>query len=528
MRLFAVRGQEIGRDHRRYHTRDGKAHQHREHHGHPELDEELARDAGHQRDGQEDRDDRHRRRHNREADFVGGVDRSLIGRLAHTHMSDDILDLDDRVVDQYPGDKAERQQRQAVERKAHQIHEPEGRNGRQRDRHRADHRGAPVAQEQEDDDDGEHRAFDHRGHRAAILFLRIFGAGEEDLELHLGVVLLDLRQLFHRLVMDADVRRALRLFDREGQHLTAVDLRQITLFGITVGHLGHVRKLDRPAVADRNARFAELECILRVAEDADRLFRPGNFGAPARRVQIDLTELLVHLARGQAIALHPRGIEDHADFAVDPARTAHLAHARDRQQLFSHGIVDEPRQLLERHVGRLDREIGDRTAGDIDTDHLRLENPVGQIAANLRNRLIDVIIGAVDRCPDRKLHHRTATALADIGGEFIDPADAAHRSFDALRHLRFEFRWRSARLRDDDLHRREFDIGIVIDVHPVEADDPRQQQQREQDDRRHRIADAPGGDVAKAHDSNALVRSRSRERLIATISGSSASPCRRR
>src|SRR3546814_16968192 len=43
----------------------------------------------------------------------------------------------------------------------------------------------------------------------------------------------------------------------------------------------------------------------------------------------------------------------------------------------------------------------------------------------------------------------------------------------------------------------------------LEADDTRQQQQDEHDDGRHRIADAPGGDVAKAHDSNAFMRVRS-------------------
>src|SRR3546814_11028626 len=58
------------------------------------------------------------------------------------------------------------------------------------------------------DDDREHRTLDHRGHRAAILFLDIFGAGEEDLEIDLWVVLLDLRQLLHRLVMDGDVGRS--------------------------------------------------------------------------------------------------------------------------------------------------------------------------------------------------------------------------------------------------------------------------------------------------------------------------------
>ncbi len=112
MILLTLRRQEIGGDHRRDHARDRKADEHREYDGHAELDEELARHARHQRDGQEHRDDRHRRRDDREADFVGGIDRRLIGGLAHAHVPHDILDLDDRIVNQHPRDEAQREQRQ--------------------------------------------------------------------------------------------------------------------------------------------------------------------------------------------------------------------------------------------------------------------------------------------------------------------------------------------------------------------------------------------------------------------------------
>src|SRR3546814_9333414 len=49
MALFALRGEEIGRDHRGDHTRDSQAGQHRKNDGQAELDEELSRHAGHQR-----------------------------------------------------------------------------------------------------------------------------------------------------------------------------------------------------------------------------------------------------------------------------------------------------------------------------------------------------------------------------------------------------------------------------------------------------------------------------------------------
>src|SRR3546814_20521957 len=96
----------------------------------------------------------------RKADLIGGVNRSLISRFAHPHVSHDILDLDERVVDQHAGNAAEREQRPHVEREAPQVHEEEGRDRRERDRYTRDHGGAPVAQEEDDDDDRENRTLE--------------------------------------------------------------------------------------------------------------------------------------------------------------------------------------------------------------------------------------------------------------------------------------------------------------------------------------------------------------------------------
>ena len=165
VRLDAVRAQEIGGDQRRDHARDEQAHQHRHDDGEAERLEILAGDAGHQRDREEHRDDRHGRRQHREADFVGGVERRLIGRLAHAHVADDVLDLDDRVVDQHAGDQAHGHRRHEVERDPEHAHEPEGGDRRQRDGQRGDQRRADVAEEEEDDENRQDRALDQPFHR---------------------------------------------------------------------------------------------------------------------------------------------------------------------------------------------------------------------------------------------------------------------------------------------------------------------------------------------------------------------------
>src|SRR3546814_15025961 len=58
-------------------------------------------------------------------------------------------------------------------------------------------------------------------------------------------------------------------------------------------------------------------------------------------VEVHRPQRLVHLARGQAIALHPRRIENDADFAVDAAGPADLGHAGDRQQLLRDRVVED-------------------------------------------------------------------------------------------------------------------------------------------------------------------------------------------
>src|SRR3546814_17905719 len=83
--------------------------------------------------------------------------------------------------------------------------------------------------------------------------------------------------------------------------------------------LADIGELDRPPIADRDLRLAEVVGGLRVAQHAHRLFGPRNLGLAARGVQIDLAELLVDRARRQPLRLELRGIQNGANPAADPA-----------------------------------------------------------------------------------------------------------------------------------------------------------------------------------------------------------------
>ena len=337
-----------------------------------------------------------------------------------------------------------------------------------------------------------------------ILVLGVIDAGIELLVGNLGVFLAQLVQLNHRIVIDGDVRRTLGLFQAETGDLPPVHQRQTALFGIHVTHVGNVGQLDGAAAGDGDLRRAQVARIARIAQHADRLFGPGDFGAAACRVQIDLIELAVHLCSGDAERLQLGGVQDDADFAADAAAAIDRRHAADRQQPLGDRIIDIPGQFLQRHVGRFGAEIGDRPAVDIDTGDLRLQNAVGQIAADLVNRILHVVDGAIDGRADLELDIGQRLAFGGEGGDFVHAADAAHRSLDPLRDLCFQFGRGSARLADDHGDRREADVGIIVDVHPRETDDPRQQQGGEHHQWRHRIADRPSGYIAKTHDGLSL------------------------
>ncbi len=114
--------------------------------------------------------------------------------------------------------------------------------------------------------------------------------------------------------------------------------------------------------------------------------RAADFGKTARSVKIVLAQRGVDLRGGDAKRLHPRRIKDHLDLPVDPTKTLHFSHARYLQQPLGHRIVDEPAQLLKRHVIRFNRSITDRLTHHVDLADLGFKNAVGQTAAHRINR----------------------------------------------------------------------------------------------------------------------------------------------
>ena len=445
---MAVRLEEIGRQHRRDHARDGERHQHRDDDGDAEILEELARNARHQADGEEHRDDAEAGRHHRQADLVGRVDTGLIGAFAHTHMAHDVLDLHDRIVDQHARDEAQRQQGQRVEIEAQQIHEPEGRDRGEGDRHGGNRGRAPVAQEEEHHHDRQDRAFDHRAHRAGILFLGVFDRVEQGDEVDAGIFRLDRRDFLFCGGEDGDVGGTLGAAHAEIDDLSIAHLADRGPFRIAVAHGGDIGQPHRSAVAQLDLALAQFIGGFGAAEDAHRLARAADLGRAARRVDIGLAQHLIDLARRDPIRLHPRQIEDHLDLAIDAREAIDLGHALDGEQPLGDRVVDEPAQLLDRHVVGLDGVDRQEAAGNLLLLHARFEDPVGQAAPDGVDRIRDLDRRVVGIGADLELYESVGIALARRGIERFDPVDRADRRFHPLGDLVLDLGRGGARLRD--------------------------------------------------------------------------------
>ena len=104
----------------------------RERHGHGELVQQAADDAGHEQHRDEGCNERHRDRDHGEADLARAIERGLHGRRALLHVGVDVLDHDDGVVDDEADGHRKRHERQVVDREARGPHGGAGAGERQR------------------------------------------------------------------------------------------------------------------------------------------------------------------------------------------------------------------------------------------------------------------------------------------------------------------------------------------------------------------------------------------------------------
>ena len=125
-----ARAHQIGGHHRGDEACDQKREEHRKGDGQSELHEILAGNAWHEGNGHEHGDDGEGCRNDRQTDFVCRIHCRAIGRFAHLDMPRNVLDLDDRVIDENTCRQRDREEADEVERETEKIHHVEGGDGR--------------------------------------------------------------------------------------------------------------------------------------------------------------------------------------------------------------------------------------------------------------------------------------------------------------------------------------------------------------------------------------------------------------
>ena len=488
------RGQGRGEDQRDEHRQD-----HRRHHRQRELPVDHAGRSAEERHRQEHRRQYQRDRDQRDGNLVHRFDRRLPRRHLGIffHQALDVLDHDDRVVDQQADRENEPEQRQRVDREAGEIEHAERAEQHDRDRDRRDQRRAPALQEHEhyddDEDDGLDERLDDLVDRQLDEVGGVVGVGEfqagrealggfcdESLDQLGGLERVGAGREQHRDTgagMRVDAAARVVVFRTQ---LNPGDIPQLD-HGAIVGGLEDdvgelLGRLEARLCGD--GRVQHLRVGLRLPTE----FAGGDFGV----LRLDRGR---HVARDQLVA------RELARVQPDPHRVLRAEHV----------AVADARNTAERILQVRDKIVGDVLVGElvglvIDADD---QEVVRVRFADDEALLLDLLRqageGLLDLVLDLDLRnvgigallerHRDIHRAARRRGrtEVNEPVDAGQRLLDDLRHAVLDCLRVGTREGCADGHLRRRDVGVLRDRQAHDRTDAAEHH----DDREH-----PGEDRA--------------------------------
>ncbi len=437
---IALADEQAGAHHRRRRQRDDQRHQDGDREGQRELAEEAPDDAAHQQDGDEDGDQRDAHRQHGEADLARTLDRGAKPRHTGLDMARDVLEHDDRVVDDEAGRHGERHQRQIVEAVAEQVHHPERADQRHRHRDARHQRGAPAAQEGEDDDDDQHDRDQQRAldvaQRGADRRRAIVGDGDVGIARDRGLQLRQQRD--HAIDGIDDVGVGLAVEQHEHRRL-AVGEPGIAQILHRVLDRGDIRQPHRRTVAIGDDERAVLRGLARLIVGVDLEAPLLLLDDAFRRVGVGGAERGAHVLGADAVFEQGVRVELDAHRRQRAAAEIDLADAFDlRELLLEHRrrrVVELP--LAQRVRGQSQDE--DRRVGGIDLAIGRIAPEAGrQVGMRRIDRRLDVARGAVDVAREAELQRDAGRADGARRGHLGDVGDLAEmaleRRRDAARH----------------------------------------------------------------------------------------------
>ena len=325
-----------------------------------------------------------------------------------------------------------------------------------------------------------------------------------------------------------DVAGALGAVDREGDdRAVAVEAGELSGLLEGVRDLAQLAQAGFAAAGEDDAGVGEAGDAVGTGQGADGLLLAAQLGAATGEVDVGGGDLAVDVAGGDAEGGEAVGVQRHADLAGDAADALDLAHAAHALQVAHHDVVDEPGELLQGHGGGGGGVGLDRLADDVDAVDDGLLDGGGQVGADARQRVLDVVERAVGADLQAQLDHGERGAVGHGGLDVLDAGDARDGVLDLAGDLGFQLGGGGAGLGDRDGYHRNVDVGGPGDRHPQEADGAEHQQHGEQHQGGDGPADRGAGDV-EGHGLSAPTRRFRRRGRRRRGAAGSASPGRRR
>ena len=491
--------------HARQHRVESEADEQRDEHGEgdrdAELEEDLADDAAHERDGHEHGDDGEGRRHDGEPDLVGALLGGEIVRFSHLEMAHDVLTHDDGVVDEEPDREREREQGHGVHGEVEHPHDEERADDRHREREPGDDGRSPRVEKQVDDHHRERGAEHDReldvGERLTDAPRVVLDDGHANVGRQLALELSD--GLTHA-IGDLDGVRAGDLEDLErhgvGAALRPADLGPGPAVLGAVDHDGDVADAHGRAVSHGDRDVGERRGIDDAPRHAHESLGGAALDATGRYFLVLALERGGELRGRQPVGPQRGGIHLHANLPRVPADDVHAADALDRLEACLHHLAGEVGDLADRSLVRPERDRHDRRVVRVEVLDDRLLDVLRQGTADARHLGLHVLLRDGDVDTEVELQANDRHALERGRGDLLDSLNGVERLLDRLGDVAHHHLGRGSRirrLRDDD---GVGDVGILVDRQALVADDA------EHDERHHHHGGEHGAldrDVGEDH-----------------------------
>ena len=440
-------------EHRRQGERDEEREQARKDDGQAELAEVLPRHALHEGNRHEDGSVAERDGDGRHADLRASLLGRLIGRLPHLQVAHDVLEHDNRVVDEDADAERHAHQGHHVECEAREVHDEERRYERRRDRDHDGRRRAPAAQEQEEHKARRNETLYERVHRAVQRGPHVVGIVRDDDELVVGIRLAQFLDALQDVVGRLDDVGIAVLVNQDIDGVLAVESAVALCAGLALADLRDGRQRDHLARRVLHLDLLDVARLLELRDDAHVRLRRLREDRARRHELVLALDGRGDLCERQLVGRHLLTVDVDGDFLVAAAVQLDL---RDAARLLQHLRED----IVRRRVGvgeavvREHSELDDRLRVHVALDDDRRVGLIGQLVGDGLDLLARVDGRRVGIRREVELERHTGSLVARRRRDLLDARHGGQRVFDRLDDLLLHRLRARARVLDRDRHIR--------------------------------------------------------------------------